>query len=207
MWRLATPWPLLFAPFVVFAQQNQQQPPPPPPPPGEPVYRFYSTVFGTSAIKPGGLTGLVYELPAGTAYLPSFKRMRPVSKIYATSLNIPSQNFDSGFPGVPGRFEWFAIDYTGNFWISKPGKYRFTLLSDDGSILFIDGHRVIDNDGIHPPLPVKGSISLKAGQHSIRIAYFQGPRYQLALTLHIAPPGEPMRIFDTDQFAPPPGGE
>ncbi len=55
-----------------------------------------------------------------------------------------------GFPGIDNRFEWFAIDYTGNFWIARGGKYKFALNSDDGSKLYIDDTLVIDNDGQHP---------------------------------------------------------
>ena len=74
----------------------------------EPVYKFYSTVFGTTVVKPGGLTGLVYAIEPGTGRLPVFDRMRPISKVYTTALDIPLQEFDKGFPGVPERFEWFA---------------------------------------------------------------------------------------------------
>jgi len=194
MWRRVILW--LVSSVVVFGQTQ-------PPRPEEPVYKFYSTVFGTTVLKPGGLTGLVYALAPDTPRLPVFDRMRPISKIYTTSLNIPWQAFTLGFPGVPERFEWFAIDYTGNIWISKAGRYRFTLESDDGSALFIDNHLVIDNDGIHPVALKKGSVHLKPGKHAIRIAYFQGPRQYLALTLRVAGPNESLRIFDTDRFAPP----
>ena len=169
--------------------------------PAEPVYKFYSTVFGTSVVKPGGLTGLVYELEPGTDRLPSFDRMRAVSKAYTNSLDIRLQEFSRGFPGIPERFEWFAIDYTGNIWITKAGRYRFILESDDGSALFLDSRLVIDNDGIHPVQVKKGSAHLTAGLHQIRIAYFQGPRFHLALR-QVSGPGERMHIFDTDQFAP-----
>ena len=169
----------------------------------EPVYKFYSTVFGTSVFKSGGLTGLVYALEPGTSRLPVFDTMRPISKLYTNSLDIAPQPFDQGFPGVPERFEWFAIDYTGNIWIAKAGRYRLTLESDDGSALFIDGRLVIDNDGIHPVILKKGSVHLKAGPHSMRVAYFQGPRFHLALRLKIATPGQGLQVFDSEQFAPP----
>ena len=32
----------------------------------EPVYKFYSTVFGTTVVKPGELTGLVYAIELGS---------------------------------------------------------------------------------------------------------------------------------------------
>jgi len=136
--------------------------------------------------------------------LPKFERLQPIGKIYNTRLNVPPRNFLEGFPGVTSRFEWFAIDYTARFWIEKPGKYFFELLSDDGSALYIDERRVIDNDCMHPPVSVGGSIALQGGIHDVRVGYFQGPRMSVALVLSVKPPGEKWRVFNTDDFRPPP---
>ena len=154
-------------------------------------------------VVPSGFKGLIYYLRRNTSHLPDFKKRKPVGTIYTSSLNVPPQDFHLGFPGVTNRFEWFAIDYTGRFWIEHPGNYRFLLTSDDGARLSIDGELVIDNDGIHPPMDKAGSIELAGGIHRIRVAYFQGIRYQVALVLQVAPPGEPLRIFSTDEFKPP----
>ena len=48
--------------------------------------------------------------------------MKPVGTIYTNSLNVSPQRFDESFPGITDRFEWFAIDYTGKFWIEQPGE-------------------------------------------------------------------------------------
>ncbi len=50
----------------------------------EPVYRFSTTVFGTSVVIPAGLTGLVYELEPDTKMLPNFESIRPVATIYTS---------------------------------------------------------------------------------------------------------------------------
>ena len=34
-----------------------------------------------------------------------------------------------------------------------------------------------------------------------------GPRFQVALVLSVAGPGEPLRVFSTDEFKPPPNPE
>jgi hypothetical protein len=135
--------------------------------------------------------------------LPHFERLQSVGSIYTTKLNVPPRDFRTGFPGVTGRFEWFAIDYTTRFWIERPGKYSFMLLSDDGSAMYIDERRIIDNDCMHPPLSKSGSVRLEGGIHDMRVGYFQGPRYQVALVLFVKAPGEKWRIFDTDDFKPP----
>jgi hypothetical protein len=160
--------------------------------------------FGTTVLIPAGLEGRVYHLHRGTSKLPDFQKMKPVGVIYTTSLNVPPQDFKRGFPGVTKRIEWFAIDYTGRFWVEKEGVWRFSLLSDDGSKLYIDGAEVIDNDGPHPPQVVAGFVTLKHGAHDIRVSYYQGPRYHVALVLLVAPPGEAPRVLDTNELKPPP---
>jgi hypothetical protein len=89
-------------------------------------------------------------------------------------------------------------------YINKPGKYRFALASDDGSRLYIDGKQIINNDGVHSTERLDGAVTLAGGIHSIRIAYFQGPRYSVALMLGVLAPGDKdFRVFNTNEFKPP----
>jgi hypothetical protein len=163
--------------------------------------------FGTTVVIPSGLRGVVYHIPKSTTRLPDFSRLRPVGTIYTSSLNVPPQSFTEGFPGVTKRFEWFAIDYTGKFWIEKPGLYTFVLTSDDGARLYIDGQLIADNDGEHAPEDRTCSIKLERGIHRIHVPYYQGPRFQVALVLEVAGPGERLRLFTTEEFKPPPNPE
>ncbi len=161
-------------------------------------------VFGTTVVIPSGLEGLIYHIRHNTTHLPNFSKLKPVgAPIYTTELNIPEQSFNQGFPGVTKRFEWFAIDYRGKFWISNPGVYTFLLTSDDGSKLYIDDTLVVDNDGQHPVERKSSSVSLSGGIHHLRVSYFQGPRFFVALQLQVAGPGEKLRNFSTDEFKPP----
>ncbi len=159
--------------------------------------------FGTTVYIGSGLRGQIYAIPPDTESLPNFKKLSALGAIYATVLNVPPRLFSDGFPGVTQRFEWFAIDYTGKFWIGKPGTYRFALASDDGSKLYVDRSTVIDNDGIHPAQTVEGNKKLARGVHKIRVSYFQGPRFQVALMLAVAAPDGKWHIFNTDDFEPP----
>ncbi|HEY3835009.1 MAG TPA: PA14 domain-containing protein [Bryobacteraceae bacterium] len=160
--------------------------------------------FGTTVFSSTGLRGDVYFIPPESKKLPKFDRMKPVGTIYTSELNVPRHDFTLGFPGVTDRFEWFAIDYNGKFWVDKPGKYTWALMSDDGSKLYIDGHEVIDNDGVHGPKGVGGEAKLKAGEHRIRVSYFQGPRTQVALILAVIPPGDDeFSLFSTDDYLSP----
>ncbi len=182
----------VFASLLI--QAPDQQPAPP---------DYSVTVFGSVAPN-DGLRGLVYELVPGTRFLPNLDAMHPVTTLYTKTLNIPPQYFRIGIPGV-SRIEWFAIDYTGNIWISRKGTYEFQLQSDDGARLFLDGKEVINNDGIHSPSTRSGEVDLKTGPHSFRVAYFQGPRENIALVLAVKGPRGGWRIFNTDDFRQPTG--
>lgn len=172
---------------------------PPQAPPTPPQYTFGTTVVSTT-----GLQGRVHLLKQNANRLPErMERMKPAGMIYTTSLNVWPQRFEEGFPGLTDRFEWFAIDYTGRFWVEEPGMYRFSLLSDDGSRLEIDGEEMIDLDGQHPAYGASASAILTRGVHQMRVAYYQGPAYALALVLAVARPGAGWRIFNTDEFLPP----
>jgi len=164
-----------------------------------------TVIFGTTVVIPSGLRGLVYYIHHNRTQLPDFEKLKPAGHaIYTSSLNLPPQDFKQGFPGVTKRTEWFAIDYTGRFWIANPGMYTFSLLSDDGAKLYIDDQVVIDNDGVHAPLEKTGAVELAGGLHQIRVSYFQGPKWQVALVLKVAGASQGLRVFSTDEFKPPP---
>jgi PA14 domain len=160
-------------------------------------------VFGTTVVSSSGFQGKLYRLMEDADRLPDFERLKPIGSIYTDSLNIWPQHFNVGFPGVSDRFEWFGIDYTGKIWIEEPGLYRFSLLSDDGSRLMIDGETVIDMDGQHSAVAGTGEVHLTRGAHELRVSYFQGPRDTVALVLSVAPPGTAWKILHTADFAPP----
>jgi mono/diheme cytochrome c family protein len=68
----------------------------------------------------------------------------------------------------------YGMRFEGYFKADAAGEYTFTLNSDDGSVMFIDGKKVVDNDGIHPPQSKSGSVELTKGVHKIVVDFFQG---------------------------------
>jgi hypothetical protein len=129
------------------------------------------------------LRGEIYLLPSGAAKLPDFRALKPIGAVHVRALNVPDQDWRSGFPGVTGRFEWFAVDYTGRFSVPNGGLYSFALTSDDGSRLLIDGKGVVDNDGVHGSRTATGQAQLAGGLHAVEVQYFQGPRDRVSLRL------------------------
>ncbi|MDE4135094.1 PA14 domain-containing protein [Phaeobacter sp. QD34_3] len=88
-----------------------------------------------------------------------------------------------------GRNSFFAVEYQGVFVAEQAGRYRFFLTSDDGSELFINGTRVIDNDGRHSARERSASIELGEGAHHIELRYFEA-QGRATVDLDVARPFE-----------------
>ena len=170
----------------------------------EPAPEAVEARFGTTVVLPSGLRGQIYYLRPNTLSLPTRETGTGWHPSTPTASIFLRRDFTEGFPGVIDRLEWFAIDYTGRFYINNPGKYRFAVALDDGLKLGIDGRCIISNDGIHGTLRVDGAVRLEGGIHTIRLSYFQGPRFSIALMLGVAGPGDTdFRVFNTNEFKPP----
>lgn len=82
-------------------------------------------------------------------------------RYYVDTVSIPE--------GVSGNI---GLVLNGFLDIPADGIYTFWINSDDGSMLYIDGELIIDNDGPHPPLEKTGQTALRAGLHPMEILYF-----------------------------------
>jgi RNase P/RNase MRP subunit p29 len=102
------------------------------------------------------------------ATIPADKK--PVVKRVDKTINFESTQ--EAFPGTQ-LVDFFYIRWTGNLRVPKDGKYTFFLESDDGSRLFIDGKQIIANGGRHHMTEKSGDVELTAGQHSIKVEYFE----------------------------------
>jgi hypothetical protein len=84
------------------------------------------------------------------------------------------------YPEVGGDFygtrltENFQARWTGILRVEKAGRTQFWTESDDGSRLTVAGKVVVDNPGQHPMTEKTGAAELAAGDHEVKIEYFQG---------------------------------
>jgi hexosaminidase len=69
--------------------------------------------------------------------------------------------------------EYFGLIFSGYVKIPTDGVYTFTLLSNDGSRLFVNDLLIVDNDGWHGSRERYGQIALKEGFHPLRLLYLQ----------------------------------
>ena len=75
--------------------------------------------------------------------------------------------------GVTKDKENFGLVFNAKLNAPTDGEYAFTIGSDDGSRLLIDGNTVIDHDGIHGNSNKSGKVKLKAGTHDFELQYFE----------------------------------
>ncbi|MCK5102134.1 MAG: exo-alpha-sialidase, partial [Cyclobacteriaceae bacterium] len=69
--------------------------------------------------------------------------------------------------------ENFAFTFDAYIKIPKDGLYTFYLKSNDGSVMYLNDRKLIDNDGAHGVYEKMASTSLRAGMHKIGVNYFQ----------------------------------
>ncbi|WP_435358727.1 PA14 domain-containing protein [Haloarchaeobius sp. DFWS5] len=93
-------------------------------------------------------------------------------------------NFDSDVPTTVGSTDSFDISlrqrgsdyafrFTGYIEVPEDGQYTFWTRSDDGSELFVDGNRVVENGGLHAPVSASGTVTLSSGLHEITVTQFE----------------------------------
>ncbi len=71
------------------------------------------------------------------------------------------------------------------FLAEQRGVYLFSMMSDDGARLYIDGECIIDLDGSHSAEPKDGYVALEKGYHTLCVQYFEdymGQQLDLWLT-------------------------
>lgn len=115
-----------------------------------------------SASKPG----ISYRYFEGNwDRVPDFAAMTPVTTGTAQSLDLK--------PRPNERPDQFGFRYQGCFRAPSDGVYVFWIASDDGSNLYVDGRKVVDNDGLHSLHEERGSMALAAGWHTLTIDFFE----------------------------------
>ena len=97
-----------------------------------------------------------------------------IAEIDMKELKVPETYIkDATFPGLDRKTQ-FAMVLKSEMTISVPGCYEISLNSDDGSILWIDDKKIIDNDGGHGMKLKLDSLVYLPGKYDIKVWYFQG---------------------------------
>jgi hypothetical protein len=116
-----------------------------------------------------GLDAAWYELSAPTS-LPDYSMLTP----YGTAV-VENINYGSTTDAFAGSGRVDEVGATFNGWITIPtaGYWTLGVTSDDGSRLWIGDDLVVNNDGLHGMVTVRGTRPLAAGKHRLRVEFFE----------------------------------
>lgn len=118
-----------------------------------------------------GLDISFYAFGSRLLSLPDISGLTPAGTGVWDFVDVP--NTMSAWPGAPSTLvDRFEADIHGWLLVLSSAEYEFSLSSDDGSRLWIDGSLVVDHDGKHLFRAKKGRVRLSAGLHEIRVGYF-----------------------------------
>jgi alpha-L-fucosidase len=162
--------------------------------PASPIIRrnFIKVTPLPAVPTPAATKGVTYQYFEGDwNALPNFTAMRPQGTGIAHA-------FD-GRPRPAERIDRFGFRYHGYYTAPETGVYAFHLASDDGSNLYVDGQKIINNDGLHSLEEKTGSIALAKGPHALIIDFFEkSGGYQLDLA--ITTPTTPRKPLNPDDL-------
>jgi hexosaminidase len=89
----------------------------------------------------------------------------------------------------------YGVTFDGYLKVPSDAFYKFAVESDDGTVLWIDGENVVNNDGNHASQVVTGYVPLRQGFHKIQLKYFQGEG-GASLRVRWAPSGQELKPLD-----------
>jgi hypothetical protein len=182
-----------------------------------------------------GLFGAAYQLVSGTTVLPNFGSILSLtdpcsdpsvvnapdggSPCPLTTFDMPDLNvsYFNNAPGYPGLTSYFALRFRGRLIVPVSGTYQFTIVSDDGSNVYlfdaaeIDaggfpdggtglGPPLINHDGLQADTAASASATLTAGTYGLVVDYFNGPGPGAGLQLFWTPPGESATAIPASQL-------
>jgi cytochrome c2 len=134
---------------------------------------------GAGLQKTGGLQYSYLELGSPTAephgavedFIEHYPGNPPVSlhqSAHFVSSGITHELTDA----LKQRQEQIALVVSGYVSIPQEGEYIFYTNSDDGSRLYVGSDLVVNNDGDHGTTERNGKVQLKAGDHAIKVTYY-----------------------------------
>ena len=84
----------------------------------------------------------------------------------------------------------FGFKYEAYIEIPEDGFYEFYTISDDGSVLWIDGQKLVNNDGGHAAIKASNIIALKKGVHQLNVSYiedYEGSSLEIGMSVQGKP--------------------
>lgn len=152
----------------------------------EPLKITESTNFTFRGFRPDGTMGEMYKSEfRKESYAPAMADVKPSGGMafrkydfkgnqcadieksrLVKEFTVPTVNMGKELTG------WVGLVGTGYFEAPSDGVYTFSLMSNDGSMLYVDDTMLIDNDKPHGDKTIVAQKALAKGMHKIRIEFF-----------------------------------
>ena len=160
-----------------------------------PILILATVAAAAMAQEPAERQGLwieVYDLGGNAGRVPALVgKPKPNVARFSSTLDLSDKRPDFG-----ELKDNFLCTATGRLAIAEEGQYTLRLISDDGSLLFLNGQLLIDNDGLHGASPKDATITLAKGFYQLVVQMFEGGG-DAALKLEWQKPGS-----DTFELVP-----
>ncbi len=127
------------------------------------------------APDPAAYSGVLNTLPTALDYYNALPNLEISTLTSADGNNFI--NYLGGDPGAPFAIHGSTIGdnvqaiMTGQVQAPVDGVYNFAANSDDGSLIYIDGQLLVNNNGLHGDTKIGADVTLTAGYHDIAIMY------------------------------------
>ncbi|CAE7845121.1 rsgI3, partial [Symbiodinium necroappetens] len=126
--------------------------------------KMISDAMGEAVVKAGPALPalLTRELLAEVAFSTI---LTPGNRVVVPELHMTNGNFPDVKQG-----NQFCVRCTGQLVTKKEGNYKFFTVSDDGSLMYLNGEKIVDNNGCHGSRERgSGDKFLKPGTHDIMV--------------------------------------
>lgn len=144
-----------------------------------------------------GLSCTLYTITGGqfiqndATHTPTLTGLSQVATYrFADVFNQPDTASLTGLNVLPAQYQTnptyqnlILLRCQGYIAVTDTNYYLFDLTSDDGSVLYLDGARLIDNDGNHGATDKQGTKYLRKGIHAFRLDFAQTGAGNQALIL------------------------
>jgi PA14 domain len=154
----------------------------------------YRLGLGQTALTPG-LSCTLYSITGGDriqASIAGHNTLQGVTQratfLLKDVINQPNTPISEGNSVLPQALRvlyknMYLLRCQGQIVVTESAHYTFELTSDDASLLYVDGSKLLDNDNAHGVTNVAGTKYLRRGVHTIRLDYVQSGAGHQALIL------------------------
>ncbi len=135
---------------------------------GKPVSGINNILFRKIEAEPevkvgNPVPGISYTYYEGNwDSIPDFRKLKPLKEGILDNFILDQKTAK----------EYYGFSFNGYIMVPANDVYAFSTDSDDGSNLWIDGKKIVDNDGLHGAREVESELALMKGYHEIRVDYF-----------------------------------